>query len=93
MKEERKVIHDREGERFYIDTSYGEATINYTLKNGIMEVYHTFVPGELRGRGFAGLLGEEAARTACREGLRIKPSCGFMAAFLKKNRKYSHLKK
>ncbi len=93
MKETKKVIHDRDQERFYIKTSCGEAAMNYTVKKGVMEIYHTVVPVNLRGRGIAFMLAEKAALTARKEGLRIKPVCSFMAVFLKKSTKYSQLKK
>ena len=52
---------------------------------------HTFVPGELRGRGIAELLVRTALEDARTAGHKVVPSCSYVAKFIERNPTYQSL--
>ncbi len=74
--------------KLYIETEHGEAVLLYRLEGGVLSVYHTFTPPEERGRGLAERLALEAVELAKRKGLKIKPECSYMEAFLQKHKEF-----
>lgn len=53
--------------------------------DGVREFPHTVVASEFGGRGLAGKLVGEALRVTSAEGLRVRPSCSFVAGYLDKH--------
>ena len=79
MGSEVVVQHDIEGRMFYIDDEVGRAYLTYMdLGKQTIDIYRTFVPDELRGRGLAALLAAEALKYASEQGLKIIASCSYM---------------
>uniref|UniRef100_A0A7J3ZL60 N-acetyltransferase n=1 Tax=Fervidicoccus fontis TaxID=683846 RepID=A0A7J3ZL60_9CREN len=54
-------------------------------KAQVMRLLETYVPPELRGRGIARLLVEEAIRYAREQGLKIEPVCSYTVYYFVKN--------
>lgn len=53
---------------------------------GTIDIYHTFVGPSLRGKGMAGKVAAEAFAYAKAEGLKVVPTCSYIAgAFLDRN--------
>ena len=63
----------------------------YTLEGGIITFTHTEVFGEFSGRGLAGTLVAAALGDARRLGLRVRPLCPYVAAYIKRHPEYSDL--
>ena len=59
--------------------------------NGVLDYYHTFVPPEARGRGIASRLVSFALDDARAHGLRVRPSCPFVARFVAAQPRYADL--
>ena len=53
--------------------------------DGVREFPHTVVASEFGGRGLAGILVGEALRATRDEGLRVRPSCSFVAGYIDKH--------
>lgn len=54
-----RVVHDRGGERFYMDfKDYGKAYINYEMDGHTIRLINTYVPEEMRGHQIAEKLAE-----------------------------------
>jgi uncharacterized protein len=86
------VSHDREGHRFTAKVSSGTAVLAYTPAGpGVLELYSTYVPAADRGRGVAGLLVEAAVGYARSEGLRIIPSCWYVAQWIQQHPEHADL--
>lgn len=72
------------------DGHTGELTYS-TPAEGVVDFTHTFVDEALRGQG----VGEELARAgldyAWQQGLRVRTSCKFMAAFVHQHSEYQDL--
>jgi predicted GNAT family acetyltransferase len=52
---------------------------------------HTFVPGELRGRGLAEQLVRAALEHARAEKLRVVPACSYVAKYIERHPEYRAL--
>jgi predicted GNAT family acetyltransferase len=49
-----------------------------------MDIYSTNVPGSLEGRGLGKLLADEAFQLAKERGLTIRPTCWYIAGYLRR---------
>jgi predicted GNAT family acetyltransferase len=61
------------------------AFVEYRLHPGVIEYYHTEVPKELGGRGIGSKLAAGVLAAARARGLKVKATCPFIAAYIKKN--------
>lgn len=56
--------------------------LSYTLSDGVIDLQHTLVLPAFRGQGLAGLLAERAFDDARSQGLKVIPSCPFVAGWV-----------
>lgn len=85
--EDVQVRHDEAAGRFEIVVDgvvAGQAEYS-DAPDGVREFPHTIVASEFGGRGLAGRLVAEALRATREEGLRVRPSCSFVARYIEKN--------
>lgn len=83
MNSEVAVQHDIEGRIFYIDDDAGRAYLTYMdLGKQTMDIYRTFVPEALRGRGLAAQLAAEALKYAAEQGYKVIPSCSYIERYM-----------
>lgn len=59
--------------------------IQYQERDGQVEYLHTEVPAELEGRGIASALTRAALDDARERGLRVLPSCPFVASYIRRH--------
>jgi hypothetical protein len=86
------VEHDREAQRFTVGVASGTAVLAYTPAGpGVLELYSTYVPAADRGKGVAGRLVEAAVGYARSEGLRIIPSCWYVAQWIRQHPEHADL--
>jgi predicted GNAT family acetyltransferase len=77
------VHHEPTTRRFVARTPGGEAVLEYRwLDLGTLDYHHTFVPAALRGAGIASQLTECALRYARDNGLKVIPTCPFVARYV-----------
>lgn len=81
-----KVTHDEATGRFEIQTEGNIAYLTYVISGKILDIIHTFVPKELRGRGIASSLVEAAYRFSLEEGYSCQASCPYARIWLNENR-------
>ncbi|CAG0917916.1 unnamed protein product [Notodromas monacha] len=84
------VVHNRAQKKFIlnIEGSSEPARIEYrVLKPGVIDLYHTEVPDEFRGRGIAKKLAAGAFEHVKKENLRMKLSCWYLQTILTQNPK------
>lgn len=81
-----KTVHDEEHRRFEIQTGGYTAYLTYVIRGKILDIVHTFVPKELRGRGIAALLVEAAYRYCQEEGYSCQATCPYARTWLNENR-------
>jgi len=64
---------------------------DYRDADGVREFPHTVVEPEYGGRGLAGRLVGTALDATRDEGLRIRPTCSYVAAYVDKHPEYADL--
>lgn len=78
-----QVEHDDQEMRFFVRGESEDAELRYTRpRPGVLDLQHTFVPGELRGRGIADALAETAFGHARENGLKVLATCEFVRKWL-----------
>ena len=86
------VQHDSVSHRFTVGATGGTAVLAYTpAGSGLLELYSTFVPPADRGRGVGALLVQAAVEYARAEGLRIIPSCWYVAQWIRQHPEHADL--
>jgi predicted GNAT family acetyltransferase len=68
--------------RFELETDAGIAVANYHASPGVLTLYHTEVPPQLRERGIASQLVREALKQARAQGLKVVPRCAFVSNYM-----------
>jgi predicted GNAT family acetyltransferase len=77
--------------RFEIRIGDQVAILRYRESPGRIDLIHTEVPEELGGRGIAGKLASFALDYAREHGLRVKPTCPYVAAYIQRHPEYADL--
>jgi predicted GNAT family acetyltransferase len=86
------IEHDAQAHRFTLRVPSGIATLSYSPAGpGVLDLFSTYVPGSDRGRGYAALLVEAAVGYARGEGLRIIPTCWYVAHWIQRHPEHADL--
>jgi len=84
---ERKIIHKEDLRRFITVEDGITGYIEYELFEGEMDLTHTIVPEAIGGRGIAADLVKFALEYAKERGLKVKPTCSYVKAYIERRRK------
>jgi predicted GNAT family acetyltransferase len=80
------IRHDAAAMRFEAVVDGRTSFLTYSeARAGELDFQHTFVPAELRGRGIASRIVEHALGYARARGLKVLPTCSFVAAFMRRH--------
>jgi predicted GNAT family acetyltransferase len=79
------VTHDAQARRFEAHVQGLRCELDYHLTGQVAWMTHTGVPRELEGRGIAAQLVRAALAWARSEGLKVKPSCSYVAAYMRRH--------
>jgi predicted GNAT family acetyltransferase len=82
------VTHNAEASRFEarLDDDPGHLAIcSYRRVGDTLVLHHTEVPWALQGRGLAGELVQGALDWARAHGLRVRPTCSYVAAYMQRH--------
>ena len=85
MAEPPNVVMNEKAGRFEIALDGETAFAEYRLHPGTITLPHTVVPEAFGGRGYAGVLAQHAFDYARQHGLKVIPTCPFMAGWVKKH--------
>jgi uncharacterized protein len=85
------VRHNEDENRFEADVDGVLAVADYVRRDDRIIFTHTQVPAELEGHGVGNALAEAALDYSRAEGLRVVPRCAFMAAYIRRHKKYQDL--
>lgn len=81
-----QIEHDTVAHRFLARVSSGTAILAYTPAGpGLLQLYSTYVPAPDRGRGIGGRLVEAALGYAREQGMRIIPTCWYVAQWIREH--------
>ena len=87
-----EVRHEPERMRFVVDMEGDDALIDYTRPaQGVIDLRHTFTPPAARGKGIAGAMVKAALEYAREAGLRVIPTCPYIAAYIEKHPEHADL--
>lgn len=79
------VLHNPATTRFEASVDGLLSVADYALRGRVMTLHHTFVPTALRGRGVAAALVQEALAHARAQGLKVEPSCSYVASYMRRH--------
>lgn len=79
------IRHRPEASRFEADFEAGLAVCTYRRQGDMLLITHTEVPPALEGRGIAAALVQATLDWARAEGLRVRPLCGYVAAYMRRH--------
>ncbi len=88
MKRDYTVTDNHAAKRFEIHENGHIAFEDYELFDGGIAYLHTEVPPELSGRGIASFLIKYILDDAAAKGLKVKPVCPFVRAYIEKHPEY-----
>ncbi len=85
MTDTLTIRHDRDGHRFEAVIDGHLAYLVYVdLGKQTLDIYRTFVPDALRGRGIAAALTQRALDFAEQEGYSVIPSCSYVEWYMER---------
>jgi hypothetical protein len=86
------IHHEPAAHRFVARTGGVAAVLEYDLVDAkTLDYHHTFVPQELRGGGIASQLTGYALRYARDNGLKVRPTCPFVASYIQRHPEFQPL--
>jgi uncharacterized protein len=87
-----QIDHDTGAHRFTAELPSGTAVLAYAPpQEGVLEIYHTYVPSPARGKRIAARLVEAALAHARREGLKVRPTCWYVALWIQRHPEHGDL--
>lgn len=88
MDQEITIQHDLADKQFYVTIDGSRAYLAYMdLGRKTLDIYRTFVPNALRGKGLAAKLTERALQFANEEGYQVIPSCSYVERYMQRQEK------
>jgi predicted GNAT family acetyltransferase len=85
------VRHNPAECRFELEIDGALALAEYRLEDGVMTFTHTETPPSLQGRGAASRLIHGALLAARAQGLKVRATCSFVVAYLKRHREFADI--
>ncbi len=79
------VVHDTARSRFETRVDGHVGVCVYRRDGDVLDVVHTEVPPALRGHGVAAQLVRATLDWARGEGLRVRPRCSYVAAYMRRH--------
>lgn len=86
-----EILHDEKQQKFYVILENMESHLEYVKLNSALNLNHTYVPHQLRGKGIASKLVEAALEYARLNGFKIIPSCSYVDVYLQRHPEYEDL--
>lgn len=86
-----EIKHDTEQNRFVSDIEGYEAVVEYRLKDNVIDLYRTFTPLKVRGKGIAGKIVKYALEHAKENNLRVIPTCSYVRGYIERHENYKEL--
>lgn len=80
-----RVAHNQTMHRFEVAVEGMMCRLDYRFDGTVFDLHHTEVPSALEGRGIAGQLVRAAFDYARKEGHRIRPSCSYVRAWVRRH--------
>jgi hypothetical protein len=85
------VTHNEARQRFETTVDGHLCVANYQLRGNVMWMTHTGVPTAVGGRGIAAELVRVALAWAEEKGVKVEPSCSYVAIYMRRHPQTLHL--
>ena len=85
--EREKIAHHPGAHRFVLSLPEGEARLEYSLQSQWVNITHTWVPNELRGKGVADALMQACQQWCQQQGLQLVATCSYAVRWLERKGK------
>ncbi len=82
---DQNILHNPADSRFEVHLDEGLGVCTYRQQGGVLLLTHTEVPPQVQGRGVAGALVAATLAWARAEGLRVRPLCGYVGAYMRRH--------
>ena len=79
------IVHNPTASRFEASVDGRLFVADYQLAGVVMTMHHTYVPPPLEGHGIAAALVAQALAHARREGWSVRPSCSYVARYMRRH--------
>jgi predicted GNAT family acetyltransferase len=79
------VVHNEARSRFEAAPQGQLAVCDYRRQGPLLVLHHTEVPASLQGQGVAADLVGAALAFARAQGLRVRPACSYVAAYMRRH--------
>jgi predicted GNAT family acetyltransferase len=86
-----EVINDKQGSRFVLNVGGQKVYVLYREDKGTLDLYSTYTPNQLRGKGLAAKVVKAALEYAKEKRLKVIPNCWYVRKFIEKNSEYADL--
>jgi predicted GNAT family acetyltransferase len=86
------IHHDRAARRFVVVRDGHEAWLDYELAGRTLAITHTIVPAAIGGRGIAGELVRTALEFARAQDLRVRATCSYAEAWMRRHPEFDDLR-
>jgi uncharacterized protein len=80
-----KVTHNAASSRFEAGPEGLLALCSYRRWNDVLVLHHTEVPAAVQGQGVAAALVQAALDFAREQGLHVRPTCSYVAAYMRRH--------
>jgi hypothetical protein len=85
------IIDNAATSRFEMHADGATAFVKYRRAPGVVTLLHAEVPAELEGQGLGSRLVRATLEAVRAEGAKVVPRCGFVAAFIRRNKEFQDL--
>lgn len=85
------IKNDKSGSRFFLEIDGEEVYLMYDENKNVIDLYSTYTPPKLRGKGFAAKVVRAALEYAKEKKLKVIPSCWYVRKFIEENPEYQNL--
>jgi len=79
------IEHDAKAGRFFAQVHGHLCLCDCRLRDGVMAITHTEVAPELEGQGIAAELVRAALAHAREQGLKVRPLCSYVQAYMRRH--------
>lgn len=84
-----EVQHDEAAHKYFVLVGGQESVVEYhPAGERTLNFWHTFVPPELRGKGIAEELVQQALEDVLRRGYRVIPSCWYVRLYIDRHPRF-----
>lgn len=86
-----EVINDKQGSRFVMNVDGNEVYVLYAEDKNAIDLYSTYTPPQLRGKGLASVVVKSALEYAKEKNLKVIAGCWYVRKFIDENQQYQNL--